>query len=91
MKDIVCYYPNSHEINKIDSEADNYLKICRRYKLCCKCLTRWFAQNVQSFNRKLEITDNGVVFNFGSSAPFKYKKNIVEGTVHNNFRSISTW
>ena len=36
-------------------------------------------------------TDIGTILNFRGCAPLQYKRNVIEGTVHNVFRSTSTW
>ena len=48
-------------------------------------------------NRKINCgwyqkpTDTGTILSFGSCAPLQYKRSLVEGTVHRDFCSTSTW
>ena len=67
-------------------ELDSYGKLAFLYlnvnvdsRKKVKC---WWYQN---------LTDTGTILNFRGCAPLKYKRNVIEGTVHRVFRSTSKW
>ena len=49
-----------------------------------------FNDNLSS-NWYLNQTDTGLIMNFHSLAPLKYKRSVVSGFVHRIYRSCSTW